>query len=444
MSNRERRFLRLALPHAVRAGAALLMACGLLVGPASRAELAPEPLGVSLKVGPPGPHWTYYHDFDPNNFHGRYVLLDADTTEYLAHVNAGMMPTFDMAPDGEQIYVAGTTYEYLVDGPRHDIVSIFDTTDYALKGRIHLPTGKRALMASIRRSTLLRDSRFLVIYNYTPATSISIVDLEARTHVGDIDVPGCHLVFPTGERSVSMLCGDGTLATYHLDEAGRLAGQERSQPFFDPRVDHLKTNAVRIGDTWYFVSYSGDVYPVDLSGATPRFLEPWALVDHDKKPANMLQALFTMGKAGPWLPGGMQLAAAHEARGELYVIMHPIFWSENTGDHDFPGPEVWVYDVATRERVRKLKMRGVVMSIAVTPDSEPLLMAFGANIRTEETHLEIYDARSGKYLREMTAYGQTALSFHPLPLPAGTQSAGTAPGEEPKSQEDALAMEDAR
>ncbi len=400
---------------------ALAVACSCVFPSFAQAELAPEPQGRSLSVGPPGDHWSYYLDFELGSFNGRYVLMDADTTDYLAHMSAGQMPTLDIAPNGEEIYVTSTSYEYLIDGDRHDFVTIFDTTDYASQGRIELPSRKRALMASLRRSTLLRDPRFLVIYNYTPATSISIVDLESRTHVADVDSPGCHLVYPTGTRGVSMLCGDGSLQTYHFDEAGKLVAQERSERFFDPQVDHLKTNATAIGDTWYFVSYSGDVYPVDLSGESPRFEEPWALVDHDKKPANIIQALFTMGKAGPWLPGGMQLVASHEARGELYVVMHPIFWSENKGDHDFPGPEVWVFDIRKKERVRRIKTRGVVMSINVTPDDAPVLTAFGANIKTEATRLEVYDAISGKFLREMAEYGEAALHFEPVAKRARAQ-----------------------
>jgi len=388
--------------------------------PAISAELAAEPLGRSLTVGSPGPHWSYYLDFDLGSFTGRYVLMDADSTDLIAYVSAGQMPTLDVAPGGHEIYVTSTSYEYLVDGPRHDFVTVFDTTHYASQGRIELPTGKRALMVSIRRSTLLRDPRFLVIYNYTPATSISLVDLERREHLAEIDTPGCHLVYPTGRRGVSMLCGDGSMVTYRFDEHGQLASQERSGPFFDPRVDHLKTNAAEIGDTYYFISYAGDVYPVDLSGESPRFETPWPLVDKNKKKANLIQALFTMGKAGPWLPGGMQLAAGHEARGELYVITHPIYWSENRGDHDFPGPEVWVFDVNSMERKRRIKFRGVALSIAVTPDPEPLLLVFGADIKTEETRLEIYDARTGEYLREMKEPGQP-LSFRPLPRNAAPQ-----------------------
>ena len=65
----------------------------------------------------------------------------------------------------------------------------------------------------------------------------------------------------------------------------------------------------------------------------------------------------------------MQLAATHAGRGELYVIVHPTSWSEGKGDHDFPGPEVWVYDVETRQRVRRLKLGFEIRYDFIYPDA---------------------------------------------------------------------------
>lgn len=392
----------------------VLLATVFCLAASVRAELAPDPASASATVGRPGPHWTFYLDFELANFHGRFVLIDGDDAEFLAHVSAGQMPSLEIAPDVSELYVSETTYAYGSRGQRHDIVTVYDTTHYAAQAHIALPTGKRALMASLRRMTLLGDPRFLAIYNYTPATSLSIVDLKERRHVAEAPAPGCHLAFPTGERGVSMLCGDGTMATLVFDERGELARTHRSARFFDPDADPIKTGAARIGSTWYFVSYAGDVYPVDLSGERPVFEPSWALVDHAVRPAGWLRALLSLGKAGPWKPGGMQLAAGHSARKELYVIMHPILWSQGKGDHDFPGPEIWVFDVERRQRVRRLPVRGVAVSVGVTQDDEPLLLVSGADIETEELHLEIYDAVSGSFLREMFEYGDTVFAFEPV------------------------------
>ncbi len=193
-----------------------------LVAAAARAELQPETPGVSETVGRPGPHWTFYLDFELANFHGRFVLIDADDVEFVAHLSAGQMPSLAVAPDASEVYVSETTYAYGSRGERHDIVTVYDTTHYAAQAHIALPTGKRALMASLRRMTLLADPRFLAIYNYTPATSVSIVDLKERRHVAEAPAPGCHLVYPTGERGVSMLCGDGTLLFPYIKGFGGL------------------------------------------------------------------------------------------------------------------------------------------------------------------------------------------------------------------------------
>jgi len=379
----------------------------------SVAELPADPTGVSETVGEPGPHWTYYLDFQLSDFYGRFVLINGDDAEFKAHVSAGQMPTLAIAPNGREIYVAETTYAYGSRGTRHDLVTVYDTTHYAAQAHIALPTGKRALMSALSRMTLLEDPRFLAIYNYTPAASLSLVDLEERRHIAETPSPGCHQTYPTGARGVSMLCGDGTMATLVFDERGNWLRTHRSERFFDPDDDPIKTNSARVGSTEYFVSYSGNVHPVDLSGERPVFEEAWPLVDHSVKPAGLFRALLTMGKAGPWKPGGMQLAAGHAGRGELYVVMHPILWSQGKGDHDFPGPEIWVYEIAKRERVRRVKVRGVAVSVDVTPDAEPLLFVTGADIKTEELHLEIYDAVSGKFLREMHEFGDTVFSFAP-------------------------------
>lgn len=387
-----------------------------------RAELPPDPPGVSETLPAPEPHWAFSLDFQLADFNGRYVLFDGDDAEFLAHLSAGQFPSMAIAPDASEVYVAETTYQYGSRGKRYDFVTVYDTTHYAAQEHIALPTGKRALMASLRRMTLLGDPRFLAIYNYTPASSVSLVDLKERRHVADTSSPGCHLVFPTGERGVTMLCGDGTTLTLTFDEQGQFLRRHRSKPFFDPDTDPLKTNAARIGSTWYFVSYSGNAHPVDLSGEIPRFGNSWPLVDHDAKPAGWFRALLSLGKAGPWKPGGMQLAAGHPGRGELYVIMHPVFWSSGLGDHDFPGPEVWVYDVDRRERVRRISLRGVAISINVTQDADPLLLVSGADIGTEQLKLEVYDAVEGRFLREMFEFGSTAFSLEPLLGPAAEEA----------------------
>ncbi len=386
-----------------------------------RADLAPEPLFVTTELGPASPHWVLYVSWGSSSESSRYVLFDADTAEYKTYIATGMMPSLQQSPDGRELYVADT---YL-DGPerlRRDVVSIYDTRDYSLSSKIELPENRRALMAPHARTALIDGGRFLVLFNFTPGTGITVIDTSARSVVGEIATPGCALVYPTGARGVSMLCGDGRLLTLHLDSNGHLAKRISSEPFFDPDVDPVIENATALGSTWYFPSYSGDVYPVDLSGDEPVFHEPWPLVDHDEEPANFLMAFLSGGKAGPWLPGGAQLISAHAARGELFVLMHPVAWSGGEGDHIFPGAEVWVYDAAAKVRTRRLALQGLGAAVFVTADDRPLMLVSGIDpdsLQSESivpsiSTLEVYDAATGEYLRQLTDMGFT-INFEAAP-----------------------------
>ena len=409
-------------PRSWLLGAACLLALSVGWSAAQvRADLAPEPLNVVLELGPASPHWVLYHAFTSISA-STFVLFDADTAEFKAHISVGMIPSLQQSPDGRELYVADTYLE----GPerlRRDVLSIYSTRDYSLSSTIALPGNRRALMGPHPKTALIDGGRFLVLFNFTPSTGITVIDTSARSVVGDIATPGCSLVFPTGARGVSMICGDGRLLTLQLDSNGRLAKRISSEPFFDPDVDPVIENAAEIGSTWYFPSYSGDVYPVDLSGDEPVFHEPWPLVDHDKKPANSLTRFLSGGKAGPWLPGGAQLISAHAARGELFVLMHPAAWSEEKGDpdgnHVHPGAEVWVYDAAAKVRTRRLALQGVGGTVYVTADDRPLMLVSATDRDEANRRLEVYDAATGEYLRQMT--GVSAFHFEGAPGSGGAR-----------------------
>ncbi len=101
----------------------------------------------------------------------------------------------------------------------------------------------------------------------------------------------------------------------------------------------------------------------------------------------------------------------HAALGRLFVLTHPVTWSGGEGDHVFPGAEVWVYDVASRARIDRIRLRGVGFSIHVTNDATPLLLVGSADMKTETPGLEIYDAETGRFLRSMDEPGNAMLHF---------------------------------
>lgn len=270
-------------------------------------------------------------------------------------------------------------------------------------------------------TALVDDGRFLVVFDFTPGTAISVFDMTTLSRVSMIETPGCYTVFPTGKRGVSMLCGDGRLLTVHLDAKGGLARTITSEPFFDPDVDPIMENGVGIRGIWYFPGQGGDVYPVDLSGEEPVFDEPWPL-------DNTTGTEGSGDEGEAWLPGGpVQLAATNALRGELFVMMHPSSMaSEGDATATHPGTEVWVYDPATQSRIRRMVLNHMANTIYVTPDEQPLLVTTAVDpelyIATEDgtvgrmlQTIEIYDAVSGEYLRNYHDASYLILSINGAP-----------------------------
>src|SRR5206468_6909242 len=194
-------------------------------------------------------------------------------------------------------------------------------------------------------SALSDDGRFMAVFNLTPVTSVSIVDVKERRFLAKVPTPGCSLVYTAGARRFFMLCANGGTLTVTLDDAGGEPQTARSGPFFDPQKDPVTEKAVRRGNEWLFVSYEGVVHPVDVSGEKPRFGETWSLVDDEDRRAS-------------WRIGGSQHLAVHAASGLLYALMHP----GGPDTHKEPGSEVWVYDLATRQRVQRIPVLNPLVS----------------------------------------------------------------------------------
>jgi methylamine dehydrogenase heavy chain len=171
-----------------------------------------------------------------------------------------------------------------------------------------------------------------------------------------------------------------------LDDNGKVKSSDRTRPLFDVEHDPVTEKAVRVGDTWYFVSFSGTIYPVKADKGSLTLQPTWSLLSQQEK-------------AAKWRPGGLQQLAVHSATNRLYSIMHQ-------GDlftHKDPGREVWVYDLAQRARVQKISMQHDSGSIQVSRDAHPLMFS----IFIESNVLDIYDATSGKFLRSVTDIGTT-------------------------------------
>jgi methylamine dehydrogenase heavy chain len=284
----------------------------------------------------------------------------------------------EFAPDFSAIYVPEEYYSRGSHGERTDIVAIYDTTELKPIGEVIIPAKRATGLPHRAYQGISDDGRFVYVANMTPATSVSVVDVNARRFVTEIEIAGCNLVYPTGNRSFVSLCGDGTVQSVQLDEQGNLKSKTHSEKFFDPDKDPLTEKASRYGDTWLFFSFNGNVHPVNFGGGKVQVEKAWPLFD-DKE------------RAKGWKVGGGQFNAVQQSLGRLYVIVH----QGGPFSHKDPGKDVWVYDLATKKGIAQYPLVNPASNIGVTKDAAPLF----STDDPAKSAIDVYDAVSGAALR---------------------------------------------
>ncbi|HXS24046.1 MAG TPA: amine dehydrogenase large subunit [Gemmatimonadales bacterium] len=356
---------------------------------AAAAVLTPDPLGVVATVpAVASPHWVWVNDVVFSHMSdGQALLVDGDSGRFLGMLSTGFaFGRVVLAKDGKVIFSPETYFSRGTRGTRTDVVTLYDPVHLSPVGEIAIPPKRAANMPMMADSELTDDGAFLLIYNFTPAQSITVVDTRSRRFAGEIETPGCALAYPTGPRSFFSICADGALLDVHLDDAGHVSRRVHTRDMFDVSADPATEKGVRLGSRWLFVSYGGTVYSIDITAhgleAGPR----WSLLSDAERRQN-------------WRPGGLQQLAAHASSDRLYAIMH----QGGPETHKDPGKEVWVYDLGRRQRVQRIALRSPAASIQVTRDDRPLLFAAFMG----STTLEVYDAKSGEYLRSVKNLGTT-------------------------------------
>ncbi|MCY1294734.1 Aralkylamine dehydrogenase heavy chain [compost metagenome] len=324
-------------------------------------------------------------EFD-NFVAGRVVVIDPDNKRFLGMTSTGFAAPSTLSRDQRFIYSADLFYSRGSRGTRTDVLTAWDTSTLAPAWEVLIPT-KRAQALTQRYSLgTSADDRFVYVYNFTPSTSVTVVDTQAKAVAGEISIPGCVLNYPVGKRGFASLCGDGSLQLVTLGDDGKEVARTRT-PFFDPNAEKLVERATHVGDTYYFVTTTGTVRPVDFSGKEPKLLPSWSLTTAEEQ------------KAG-WAPGGWQLLAVAPKLNRLYALMHdahePMKWED-------PSPIIWAFDLKTGKKIGTLEAPTPIWSMNATSDDQPLLL--GSNI---EGGLEIFDLKTGKHTGTMEKLTKTA------------------------------------
>ena len=370
------------------------LVCSLFAGFAGAAtdSVKVDPLAALELPAKPSPHWVWVNDIV---FHhmadGKAFLLDGDHGTMLGMLSTGFGFNGVVLPrNGAAILSPEIYYSRGTRGTRTDVVTLYDPRTLSPLGEISIPPKRVSSTPMSANSALTDDDRFLLIYNFTPAQSVSVVDVPARKLVGEIETAGCAQVYPTGPRGFFSLCSDGTALQVTLKDSGLVASKARSARLFDAEHDPVTEKAVRDGDTWLFVSFSGMVVPVQSGAAVPRSGQAWSLLDDSARKAF-------------WMPGGVQHLSLHPGDRRLYSLMHV----GGRDTHKDEGTEVWVYDVPAKQRVQRFELKNPAMSIMVTRDAAPLVFAIFA----DEAQIDVYDGRSGKLLRSINDIGITPMTF---------------------------------
>lgn len=355
---------------------------------AAHAELPTESIGETVLPFPPSPHRAYIVDVEFENFiAGRVTVVDPEQKKMLGMVSTGFVAPSTLSRDDKTLYSADTFYSRGTRGVRTDVLTAWDTSTLRPKWEVEIPAKRASILTQKYALGTSSDDRFVYIYNFTPSTSITVVDTKEHKVASEISIPGCVLNYPVGKRSFASLCGDGQLQITKLGDDGKEVGRSQT-PFFDPNKEKLNERGLAVGETYYFVTTDGMVKPVDVSGDKPKMLPGWSLTTDEER------------KKG-WGTGGWQLMAVAPKLNRMYVLMHE---EHSAGKWEDPSPFIWVYDLKTQKKVGTLEAPKPVWSLHATSDDKPLLL--GTDI---EGGLQIFDLKTGKYNGSMDKIAKTPI-----------------------------------
>ena len=346
------------------------------------ADLPNDPINVVEKLPLSYPDtWVYAHD---TNFYalsdGKVVIIDvaSENRNYKGSLGVGQFGSFLPSTKRSELYAAETFYSRRLRGERTDVVTVYDKENLSPIDEIALPGGKRGQLVTFKGTLqFLNDEKFLLVFNFSPATSVSIIDIEKRKVVSEVQIPGCSMIYPTAKLSFASLCSDDLMLITYLNKDGQNIKQTRSKKFFNGDTDPLFAFNARLGNVAYFPSFKGLVQPINMSSSTPKILKSWSLVSSEEQRDN-------------WRPGGWQIITAHKS-GQLFVLMHKDGFE---GSHKNGGSEVWVFDTKSKKRIKRFVLKEWGVSIEVTSGESPYLVVTNGNY-----DLDVYSANDGKWQR---------------------------------------------
>jgi methylamine dehydrogenase heavy chain len=343
---------------------AVLLAVFLLpmAGP-SHAEIAPEETSVEA-LGQFSDDWFFQLARS-----GAYLFNSASGDMLGLLSLSPYTPAVEVSRNRGEVYAAESYLSRGVRGDREDVLTVFDITTMSPVAEIDIPDRTLEVTGDFNIQ-LMGNGRHLAVYNFSPAQSVSIIDVAKRRFDGEISTPGCAMIMPVDDASFLMVCGDGSLQLIRLADDGTESNRVRSDRFFSVEDDAVFDRPVRTNDGWLLVSHAGLAYEVSVDNGEISVSEPWTLVS-DKE------------REETWRPGGYGLLTVHRNSNLAFILMH----QGGVDTHHEPGSELWIFDTEKHKRVMRWELDEPWYEILVLQGDRPTLIA-----ATEDGELHIYDA----------------------------------------------------
>lgn len=324
-----------------------------------------------------------------NMFGGKVIVLDIAETKPANRIKGlmdkSLLGNFTQAKTRPEFYIIESFHERGSRGKKTDVLVIYDKTTLSPIKEIVWPTDRLQALPERYSMAVSGDERFLFVANFNPAASFTVVDLNKHEIVETIGTPGCVLTYPTGNRAVSSLCSNGGMLTTVIDDNGRLKSRHRIEPFFDTDTTPIFERPAIIDGVAYFPSFTGDIHAIDMGDDIARYIESWSLVSDAERQAN-------------WRPSGLVLNDKDD-QGLFYIIMQPDGYD---GSQTHGGNQIWVFDMAKKQRTKIIEAPNGALSIALTRGDRPKLV-----ITNGELNLDVIDATSGEFIQTVGDFGNS-------------------------------------
>lgn len=382
-------------------------------------KFVPEKASSEILPENTGQEWFWSYGFRmPSAADGQAFLFD-EHGKRLGQLSTGFwFNNLINAKSRNEIITTETYFSRGTRGERTDIVSVYDARSLTHKKEIIIPSKRMNGVKNNGLFALTENERFALVVNYTPAQSISIVDLDRGEFVEEVETPGCSVIYGAGKRNFYAICGNGSFMQIKLAEDGTVETRKRSEKLFNAVDDFLSIAASRIGNTWYFVSRQYNVYAIRMDGDDIALENKWSLVTDEERADN-------------WIIAGLDHTAAHEASNRLFVLMH----QGEAHQFEEPGTEVWVFDASTGEKQQQIVLEEMSLGMKVSQTEAPRLYTLNIHIpmpalfaawifitegeseitKSVRQRMSAYDATNGEHLffSDLIPTGGMVMSVQP-------------------------------